>query len=411
MAHTLTMEQKTLLSLPLQRLLLAFVWLTFFLNGMVIREPAPCDIFMAGFIVLMPLFGMMRFSALLGVFFAGWMIIIALGFVAAGTHEYTMVSVRHMLITAYLAVFSVVLAAFVAHDPRGMLPVIWNGYLFGAIVASVTAIIGYFDLIPGSFELFTKYSRARGTFKDPNVFGPFLVPAFLYCLHHFLSRSIWKGFVPLCFMGLFLFGILTCFSRGAWVLFAIASAFYIMIFFFTAPTNRQRMRTVLLCLMSLVAFVGLVIGSLQSDKVQNLWQDRVSLSHSYDVGDGGRFTGHQKALDLIAERPLGVGALYFGYFHHHELPHNLYLSMFLSSGWIGGTIFLLLMLTTLYFGLSLIMRRSPWMHYHAISTATFVGLVVESYIIDSDHWRLLYILMGLIWGGYAAARHKDGHPV
>ena len=407
MSYSLAIDHPRSLSLPLQRLILSFVWLTFFLNGFVIREPAPCDVFMMGFVVLIPLLGLMRFTILHGLFFIGWMIVVATGLLAAGLHEFTMVSVRHMVITAYLAVFAVVLAAFVTQNPAKHLALIWNGYMCGAVVAAFAAIIGYFDLIPGSFELFTKYSRARGTFKDPNVFGPFLVPAFLYCLHHFLSHSLRKGFIPLLFMGLFLFGILMCFSRGAWMLLAIASAFYIVIFFVTAQSNRQRMRTIFLCGLSLVALIGVVLIALQSPKVKELWEVRVSLSQSYDVGDGGRFTGHKKAVNLIVEKPMGIGALYFGYFYHHELPHNLYLSMYLSSGWIGGTVFLLLMLTTLFLGLSIVLRRSPWIHYHAIATATFVGLAVESYIIDSDHWRQLYIIMALIWGAYAATQIED----
>ena len=43
-------------------------------------------------------------------------------------------------------------------------------------------IVGYFDLLPGAHELLTRYGRATGPFKDPNVFGPFLVPALVYAL-------------------------------------------------------------------------------------------------------------------------------------------------------------------------------------------------------------------------------------
>jgi len=400
-------SSKTSLSPALQRLLFMFVWLTFFLNAMVIKEPAPCDLFMMGFVVIMPLFGLVRFTLQHAILFASWMIVIATGLIAAGTHEFYMISVRHMLISGYLAVFSVVLAGFISKNPLRHFEIVWNGYMCGAIVAAVAGIVGYFDLIPGSHELFTKYWRARGTFKDPNVFGPFLVPAFLYCLHHFLSRPLAQGLVPLCLMGLFLFGILTCFSRGAWMMFLIASSSYIFVFFVTSQSNRQRMRTIALCLASLLAFAILIIGALQSNKVQELWDERASIIQDYDVGDQGRFSGHQKAAKVIMDNPVGIGALYFGYFYHHELPHNLYLSMYLSTGWLGGTVFLMLMVSTLIIGLAVLLRRSDWMHYHAITYCTFVGLFLESYIIDSDHWRLLYILMGLIWGAYGAVKIQD----
>ncbi len=390
-----------------RQIIIPFVWLTFFLNGMVIKEPAPCDLFMMGFIIIIPLCGFARFTRLHILFLVLWMIVLSFGLVAAVTHEFYTISLRHMLISGYLAVFSVVLAAYLTKNPLHHFGIIWNGYMCGAIIASVVAIIGYFDLIPGTYELLTKYGRARGTFKDPNVFGPYLVPAFLYCLHHLLSHSLKKGFFSLLLMSVFLFGILMCFSRGAWLLFLVASSLYIGIFFIMAPNNRQRMRTVFLCVASLFVFLGVVAGALQSSKVQKLWDVRASLNQDYDVGDQGRFAGHKKAMNIILEKPIGIGALYFGYFYHHELPHNLYLSMYLSTGWIGGTVFLFLILATLLLGGLILFRRSPWAHYHAITYCSFVGLAIESYIIDSDHWRLLYILMGLIWGAYAAAQIED----
>jgi O-antigen ligase len=393
----------------IQRLLMAFIWLTFFMNGFVLKEPAPCDLFMMAFLVLMPLFGMVRFTLLHGLFLTAWMIIISCGLIASGFHEYWHVSLRHMIISLYLALFSVVLAAFVTLDPGKHLKIIWRGYMMGAIFAATAGIIGYFDLIPGSYELFTKYERARGTFKDPNVYAPFLVPAFLYCLHSLLTHGLRRGFIDLLLMGLFLFSILMSFSRGAWFMFAVASSSYVAIYFFAAPNNSQRVKTLLLSLAALFSLIMVIGLALQFDRVQELFTERVSLSHSYDVGDSGRFAGHAKAANIILENPLGIGALYFGYYYHHELPHNLYLSMFLSAGWIGGTLFLILMVATLIFGFKILLTKTSWMHYHAIAFCSFFGLMLESYIIDSDHWRQLYILMGMIWGGYAALRIEEIH--
>jgi hypothetical protein len=42
------------------------------------------------------------------------------------------------------------------------------------VIAALFGIAGYFNLFPGA-EYFTRFDRARGTFQDPNVFGPFLV--------------------------------------------------------------------------------------------------------------------------------------------------------------------------------------------------------------------------------------------
>jgi hypothetical protein len=39
--------------------------------------------------------------------------------------------------------------------------------------------------------------------------------------------------------------------------------------------------------------------------------------------------------------------------------------------------------------------------------ATFTMLVGESAIIDSDHWRHYYLLIGLIWGVATAIRNDE----
>lgn len=407
MSLTTTLDNEINISHRLNQLLFAFVWLLFFLNAIVLKEPAPCDLFMIAFIVVMPLFGLVSITALHALYFTCWIIIIAGGLIAAGTHEFYYVSVKHMIISLYLALFSVALSAFISKAPEKHLKLVWSGYFWGAIIPAITGIIGYFNLIPGSFELFTKFQRASGTFKDPNVLGPYLVPAFLYCLHLMLTRGKEQILFALPLMGLFLFAILMSFSRGAWLLFAVASSLYIALFFLTASSNKQRFKTIALCLVSLFALIGIILVALQSPKVQGLWSERASLNQSYDVGDQGRFVGHKKAIKIISENPIGIGALYFGYNYHHELPHNLYLSMFLSTGWIGGTLFLVLIGATLYLGASVLFKRTPWMHFHAIAYCTFIGLVIESYIIDSDHWRLLYILMGLIWGAYGAVQIEN----
>ena len=30
--------------------------------------------------------------------------------------------------------------------------------------------------------------------------------------------------------------------------------------------------------------------------------------------------------------------------------------------------------------------------------ATYTGVVLEGFVIDTDHWRHYYLLMGIIWG-------------
>ena len=42
----------------------------------------------------------------------------------------------------------------------------------------------------------TRYGRATGLFKDPNVFGPFLVPALIYGLSRLTRRAFARRASP-----------------------------------------------------------------------------------------------------------------------------------------------------------------------------------------------------------------------
>ena len=37
-------------------------------------------------------------------------------------------------------------------------------------------------------------------------------------------------------------------------------------------------------------------------------------------------------------------------------------------------------------------------NYLIVAYATFVGEAVEGLIVDTDHWRHFFLLLGLIWG-------------
>jgi hypothetical protein len=54
--------------------------------------------------------------------------------------------------------------------------------------------------------------------------------------------------------------------------------------------------------------------------------------------------------------------------------------------------------------------RTPWQPiYHAIYAA-YVGTIAESAIIDIDHWRHYFLILGLLWGLMAASSRYAGEP-
>jgi len=46
----------------------------------------------------------------------------------------------------------------------------------------------------------------------------------------------------------------------------------------------------------------------------------------------------------------------------------------------------------------------PWQRAYLAIFAAFLGTVGESFIIDTDHWRHFWLMLGAMWGMFAAAQ-------
>ena len=173
--------------------------------------------------------------------------------------------------------------------------------------------------------------------------------------------------------------------------------------FVTTTSTRARARIVLLAILGVLAIAGFLAALLSIDKVASLFEARATLDQSYDVGHTGRFGRHILGMLLVLDTPLGIGPLQFQRIFPED-PHNVYLNAFLSGGWLAGFSYLVLTATTLVMGLRYCFVTTPWRSTYLAVYAAFVGLAVEGLIIDSDHWRHYYLVLGVVWGLMAAAR-------
>ena len=380
------------------KLALGLVWLTVASGAVVFTEPAPVDVLTMGLVVLLPVIGLVAISRSLIVLLAAMLTAAAAGILAATNAADLPLAMTHTGISLYMYVATFTFAAFVAKSPEAHTRLILNAYVWAAVAAALLGIVGYFDLIPGANDVMTRYGRATGLFKDPNVFGPFLVPALVYGMSRLTGARL-RNSVPL--LGLMLvigLGMLLSFSRGAWINLGVAAIIFGALHILTVRSNRARLRFAVLAAMGVVALSALVLVALQFDAVSGLASQRASLDQSYDEGPEGRFGGQQKAAGLILENPLGLGAQQFVPQYHHEEPHNVYLTMFLNAGWVGGLIFLGLVATTCVWGLRHAFVRCATQPLFLVVYACFVAQALEGSIIDLDHWRHFYLLLALVWG-------------
>jgi O-Antigen ligase len=303
----------------------------------------------------------------------------------------------------YMAVTVIFFAMVISEDTAARLDMLRRGLIVGALIAATTGIAGYFNLVPGGHDLLTLYERARGTFKDPNVLGAFLILPALFALQSVVSDRFGKSFRSTISFGIMALAILLAFSRAAWGGLVITAAFMLALMVLTSQSRAQRTRIIVMAVVAVVAVVVLLAVLLSFDSVSEMFKQRASFDQSYDEGRFGRFGRHILGADMALDLPFGIGPLQF----HNYFPedtHNSYLNAFMSGGWITGICYPALVFITVIMGFRHVFVRVPWQRAYLAIFAAFLGTVGESFVIDTDHWRHFWMMLGAMWGMFAAAQ-------
>ncbi len=365
-----------------------------FLSGFVIDEPAPYELYMAGLIVVWALFGL-RLSRSVAILLAILVVFNLGGLLSMGQMADLKTAPMYIAVSLFLAITSVFFAAVIDNDQR-ILPVIFNAYILAAICTSLLGILGYFDAFPGA-ELFTRYGRAMGAFQDPNVFGPFLMLPLAWLVHGVLVgdlRALPVRLVPILILTL---GIFLSFSRAAWGMAVLIIAGLALLLFIRNPNRLFRLRIMLLAGLAAVVVLLAVIVALQIPSVAELFFARAQLVQDYDDAQFGRFARHWYGMLLSIDHPLGIGPLEFGPIYGED-THNVWLKAALDYGWLGFVSYLTLTMLTLGLGLRILFRERPWQPFLLCAYLAYVAHVAIGNVIDTDHWRHFYLLVGIIWG-------------
>ena len=309
--------------------------------------------------------------------------------------------VNWVLTSWYMAVTVVFFAMVLAEETESRLDALRRGLIAGAVIASLAGIAGYFRLVPGGYDLLTLYGRARGTFKDPNVLAAYLILPALLALQVVVTERFWKSFRSAVALGIIALAVLLAFSRASWGQLVVCSGFMLVLMYMTSPSRPERSRIVIMTIVA-IAFAALLITVLLSfDSIANLFKERASFSQSYDGGRFGRFGRHLLGAQMALELPFGIGPLQFTKFFPED-THNSFLNAFMSGGWIAGVTFPALVIITVIMGFKLVFVRVPWQRTYLAVFAAFLGTVAEAFIIDVDHWRHFWMMLGIMWAMFAA---------
>ncbi|MBJ7578170.1 O-antigen ligase family protein [Devosia sp. MC532] len=397
-AENLTLAQfrgRAYMSAVASKVFVAVVWIWVFSGGLVFFEPSLYEVLFLLTLGMMVAVRMPLFPSTLPL----------LGLIIPFSIFATIAAfqVRHApltdalifnAVTIYLFLTSFFVANFIADAPEKRLAVIRNAYVAIAIVSAAIGILAYLRLMPNA-DMFLRYDRAKAMFKDPNVYGPFLVlPAMMVLRELFFQRKgqLVSGAIVLLIM----LGVFVSFSRAAWGHFA-ASAFLVFVLCFLLEAKaRIQVRMLTIAIIGSILVVVMLAGLLSVPEVREFFELR-TMSQDYDTGESGRFGRQGYAFDLALDHPLGLGPTEFTYLEISEQPHNTYVTVLHGYGWGGGLIYYFLVALTFWRGLIGLRdreRRGLLIPVFAV----FIPLALQSAIIDTDHWRHYFLVVGLIWG-------------
>ncbi len=105
--------------------------------------------------------------------------------------------------------------------------------------------------------------RAQGLFKDPNVFGPFLVPAALILMEETVAPRLlrFRLATKLCCCRVLTVGVVFSFSRAAWLNLAVGMLVLLVVLALRRGGARRAMTLLVVSLVAGAALFGVVAAT------------------------------------------------------------------------------------------------------------------------------------------------------
>jgi O-antigen ligase len=289
--------------------------------------------------------------------------------------------------TAYLALFAIWLAGYTTSRGRALLLV--RTYLGSAVASAAIGVLALLGALPGA-DLLTESDRSRAFFQDPNVFGPFLIPPALILIEEIIRPRLLSARLgtKAVLLAILLVGVLFSYSRGAWVNLAFALVVLGLIL-----SLRGGVRTAA----TLAAVTALTAAALATVVVATGSADFLAERARPQTYDTERFSGQRAGLRPAAEYPFGAGPGQFESIAHIS-AHSTYARALGEEGYPGLLTLVALLGFTLIAGLrNAVAGRGTHGIGSAALLAAWCGLLANSAVIDTLHWRHLWVLAALIW--------------
>ena len=373
------------------------VLIAFCLFGMVRIEPAPVDGLLIILLLVGLLTGKLSLQALNGsavIHFIVWVFLIA-NFASLLETKTFFDSLRFLAITVYLISFTYFIKMYITSFQAVRNVMI--GY-FVSVMGNVLLItLGYMGIPPFTDLFLQEGTRAVGAFKDPNVLGPFCIPIIVWLIDECLHPRILPRFgsAKILIAIVLTAVVFVSFSRAAWA--NLALALFVYLFLSIKEVCRIRISNLLKWGSSLLLLLVLlaVIGSqmykpfFNGMDLKEFLGWRIS-SHEYDAY---RFERQMGGIEAGLTHLFGVGPGMW------DNAHSLYARTLAEHGFLGFSSLLLLILILL---IGLFLRtvqgiEKPYGLSAKVVLGCLVGLVLNSAVIDTIHWRHFWFILALAW--------------
>lgn len=384
-----------------------FLFLAVATSGIVMFEPAPYDVMLSIHAVIALFMGLALPRALaplvilLFLFNIGGIVSVTqVRWWEGADHGHPLVFVAISLMLMLNAIF---FAATCTERPHRM-ALIMKATVAAAVIVAVIGVVGYGLKI----ESLMRAGRAKATFKDPNVFGPFLVVPLVYLARDVLTERVSRVLPQIFWSIVILGGIFLSMSRAAWGLGAGCLVLLGLVLFVDERSAVRRFRLIVIAIGAVVAMALLLAAALSIPEIRDLFSERAKLVQSYDGARLGRFARHGIGFLLATELPLGLGPYQFGHIFPED-PHNVFLKSLMVYGWLGFLAYTALSFWTLAALFRSMFLPRAWKPMAQVIWVLLAGHLAVSWIIDSDHWRHFFVLWGIAWAIIALeARHRAG---
>ena len=358
------------------------------LLGIVVVDPAPADLVFVVLIAVAAASGRFDLDRVPKTVIVTIVVFAALNLVSSVEVIDPARAAGFFSITLYLAVFALWLTGYVVSPKRAR--VIARCYVFAAVTSALLGSLALLVTYPGA-QVLLEDGRVRAFFQDPNVFGPFLVPAALILSEELLAPRVLRASRPLkavALAGLTL-GVLFSFSRGAWLNLALG----VVVMFTVLSLRRGGTRRALaflgvgLCVATLVGGAVAVSGS----------SDFLAERARPQAYDAERFGAQAVGINAAQQYPLGAGPGQFEQIAPIS-AHSTYVRVLAEQGVAGLVTLAALLVFTLGAALrNALLGRDTYGIGSAALLGAWCGILANSFFVDTLHWRHLWLVAALIW--------------